>query len=417
MDLNPSQQIPILPKLRPLDYQWVDYQGQRMLYPRDPLSMTEGTTLIPQMLAPLLALCDGTRDLAGLKSALAMRTGVQLSVEEITNVIRNLDQSFLLENGAYKRAITETMQRYHDAPHRLPSHADQVYPADLKKLAKTFREYAATVPPDFEALATETNLVGMLCPHIDYARGHETYAQLWHRAAPALEDIELTIILGTDHYGGLGTITPTRQSYATPYGVMPTDREIVDGLVDVLGERAAFAEEMHHLTEHSIELASVWFHHYNKKKDCPVVPLLCGSFHQFVVDDTSPEEEDNIRGTIEYLRGIMSQRKTLVIAAADLAHVGPAFGDSEPMDTEAFEKLAADDKESMTEICNGDADAFLQRSQKEDDARKICGLSPIYIMLKLLGDSRGEWFAYNQCPADQQNGSVVSIAGALLFGD
>ena len=74
-----------------------------------------------------------------------------------------------------------------------------------------------------EAERATGDLVGMLCPHIDFARGHETYAQLWERARPSLHDVDLTIILGTDHSGGPGMITPTRQSYATPYGPLPTD--------------------------------------------------------------------------------------------------------------------------------------------------------------------------------------------------
>ena len=72
---------------------------------------------------------------------------------------------------------------------------------------------------------------------------------------------DLAIIFGTDHSGGLGKVTPTRQSYATPYGVLPTANGIVDRLADALGEEEAFAEELHHRKEHSIELASVWLHH------------------------------------------------------------------------------------------------------------------------------------------------------------
>ena len=36
-------------------------------------------------------------------------------------------------------------------------------------------------------------------------------------------------------------------------------------------------------------------------------------------------------------------------------------------------------------------------------------------MLKLLEDAKGESLGYDQCPADAENGSVVSIVGALLF--
>ena len=63
-----------------------------------------------------------------------------------------------------------------------------------------------------------------MSPHIDYERGWQTYAQLWRRCSGALDDVELAIILGTDHKGGPGALTLTRQSYASPLGTLPTAR-------------------------------------------------------------------------------------------------------------------------------------------------------------------------------------------------
>jgi hypothetical protein len=42
---------------------------------RDPLRLTDNTILIPQSLAPILALCDGTRDAGGIRASLAVRYG------------------------------------------------------------------------------------------------------------------------------------------------------------------------------------------------------------------------------------------------------------------------------------------------------------------------------------------------------
>ncbi len=50
----------------------------------------------------------------------------------------------------------------------------------------------------------------------------------------------------------------------------------------------------------------------------------------------------------------------------------------------------------------------------ERDARKYCGLPPIYLTLRFLSESRGELLRYEQCPADVDRTSWVSIAGALL---
>ena len=54
--------------------------------------------------------------------------------------------------------------------------------------------------------------------------------------------------------------------------------------------------------------------------------------------------------------------------------------------------------------------------REEKDARKVCGLPPVYLTLRLLGDdARGEVVGYAQCPADPDGGSLVSVAGVLFW--
>jgi hypothetical protein len=49
-----------------------------------------------------------------------------------------------------------------------------------------------------------------------------------------------------------------------------------------------------------------------------------------------------------------------------------------------------------------------------EDRNRICGLSSIYMLLRFLSPTTGEMVSYTQCPADQQNASLVSICGVLL---
>lgn len=415
MQRDQAPEIPQRPKMRPVEPKLVHYQGGDYIHLSDPLRMASESVLIPQQLLPLLTMCDGTRDIAGLQTAFLLRTGARLNDHAMRDIMLQLDAAFLLENGAYQAAVRQRLQDYRQADHRPASLADQVYPSDPDALASTFAEYVGKAPKTNHADAVPGDLVGMLCPHIDFARGHKTYAVLWERAKPSLVDTELVIILGTDHSGGPGMITPTRQSYATPYGLLPTDTAIVEGLADVLGHERAYQDEIHHVSEHSIELVSVWLHHY-LGRSCPVVPVLCGSFHHYMVGAGYPDEAQHIADALDYLREVTRDRKTLVIAAGDLTHMGPAFGDPLPMDPIARAKVAADDTASLEDFCSGDAEAFLDRSRKEADSRRICGLSPIYLTLKLVGDGvTGESMGYDQCPADADGGSLVSIAGALLY--
>ncbi len=418
--------VPTHPKLRLVQAQLVEWQGRRMIYFEDELGIAKEGALMPHQLAPLLSLCDGTRDVAGLRSGLLMRTGASLPEDAIRDVVRQLDEALLLENGAFRQAAADFMRGYRRAAQREPAHAGAVYPrsaAQLRALLDGYCARASVAADEGDGAqdgnsAAEGSLVGMVCPHIDYARGNQTYAALWNGVRAHLDDVELVVIFGTDHSGGLGAVTPTRQNYATPLGRLRTDAAIVDGLADALGQGRAYAEEIHHIREHSIELAAVWLHRFMEGREFAVVPVLCGSFHHFVTGKGEPADDDGIGAALAFLREATAGRRTLVVAAGDLAHVGPAFGDATPLDAGAKARLRADDAGSIGDILAGDADGFLERSRRERDARRICGLSPIYLMLKCLegGRVKGEAVGYDQCAADGEGGSVVSVVGVGLYG-
>ena len=406
--------IPPKPKIRPVEPIWVEHMGQRFLYLRDPAAMSESTIMLPSYLAPLVAFLDGTRDLTAIRTALALRVGLELTEEDLYSVISQLDEALLVENGSYRRAYRHALNSYRRGEFRTPSHAGAVYPESPAQLEREIEEWCGQFQPDTPVSRPDGNLVGMLCPHIDYNRGHATYAKLWQQAQDDLGSIESVVVLGTDHQGGIGRITPTLQNYRTPYGTIPTDTEMADEIAGVLG-KSAFDEELHHKSEHSIELALVWMHHFMRDMKVSVLPILCGSFHHYASGSLSPQDDDNMNQILEVLDRTMKKRRTLVIAAGDLAHVGPAFGDPEPLDDTAKASLKAEDERSIDAICTGNAAEFLDISIAESDARKICGLSPIYIMLRLLKGAAGVQMGYDQCPADHNGGSVVSIAGTLLY--
>ena len=409
-----SASIPLKPKVRQVEPMWVEHLGQRFLYLRDPIAMSESTIMLPSYLAPLVVFLDGTRDLTAIRAAMSLRVGLDLSEDDLHSVISQLDQALMIENGEFRRAHRRALENFRSGDYRPPSHAGAVYPESPDQLEATISGWCDRFQPDAPKSRPEGNLVGMLCPHIDYNRGHATYAKLWQQAQDDLASIELVIVLGTDHQGGLGRITPTLQNYRTPYGTLRTDTETVEDIVRVLG-KSAFDEELHHKSEHSIELALVWMHHFMRNQKISVVPVLCGSFHHFIGGDSHPWEDEPITAVLDVMLRAMQQRKTLVIAAGDLAHVGPAFGDAVPLDDPAKAKLKAEDDRSVSAICSSSPRDFLDISVAESDSRKICGLSPIYLMLSLLEGASGVHMGYDQCPADHNGGSVVSIAGALLY--
>ena len=175
-----------------------------------------------------------------------------------------------------------------------------------------------------------------------------------------------------------------------------------------------FTEELHHRGEHSIEAAAVWLHYLLGDSHCTVVPALCGSLLSFLDEGTDIGSDEKIFRTVEALAKAIGARRTLVVAAADLAHAGPAFGDPLPVDPAESARHAKKDEALMGAICAGDAAGFFRQVKDEGDRRNVCGLAPIYWALRLLGPARGVVTGYEQCPADSQGKSMVSICGIVL---
>lgn len=400
-------------KIREIQIHPIQHQGQEMLLLRDPLNLSDTSIAIPRPLAPLLALLDGTRDAAEMEAALRVRAGVRLAPGLLHKLLSDLDAAYLLDNERFAGARDAALEAYRQAPFRTLTLDGNSFAPRSDLAGAQLQGYVDGLPP--AELAGEGRPIrGLICPHIDYQRGGPVYAEVWRAAAQAAREAEMVIILGTDHQGGDGAITPTRQSYATPWGVLPTEADVVEALASAVGEKVAFAAELNHRGEHSIELAAVWLHFVRDGKPVPVVPLLCGSFAAFVAGEADPAEHAPFAAAVEVLREAMAGRRSLVVAAADLAHVGPAFGDRHGLDFVARAQLRSADERLLAAVYEGDAAAFFTEIQDEGDRRNICGLPPIYLTLRLLGEARGRPAGYAQCPADPQGLSFVSIAGVVL---
>jgi hypothetical protein len=106
----------------------------------------------------------------------------------------------------------------------------------------------------------------------------------------------------------------------------------------------------------------------------------------------------------------------VVIAGADLAHVGPRFGDPAPYDEEDRHRLQATDRASLDLAAGGLHRDFFSQVQADLETRRVCGLGPIYALLRVLPEAaRGELAHYEQT-IDPDEGSIVSHA-AMAFYD
>jgi len=385
-----------------------------MVLLRDPLQLCDTNIAIPRALAPLLGMMDGTRDGAGLEAALQVGAGVRLAPGLLARLLSDLDNAYLLDNQRYSAAKAELIRAYRDAPSRPATLGGASFSSEPEQAAAFLQAYVDGLPSERSGQGTGA-IRGLVSPHIDYERGGPVYAEVWTAAGEAAREAELVVVLGTDHQGSAGTLTLTRQSYATPWGVLPTDSKVVDALAGVLGEDEIFAEELHHRGEHSIELAAVWLHFVRNGEPVSMVPILCGHFGDFVAGRADPSEHEPFAAALALLQDVMTMRRTLVVAAADLAHMGPAFGDPYGLDFIGQAQMRNADGRLLEAVCGGDADSFFEQLKAEGDRRHVCGLPPIYLTLRLLEAARGEPAGYDLCPADPQGMSYVTIAGVTLW--
>jgi AmmeMemoRadiSam system protein B len=117
------------------------------------------------------------------------------------------------------------------------------------------------------------------------------------------------------------------------------------------------------------------------------------------------------------VRAIVERRadRTVVIAGADLAHVGPRFGDSEAYDEGHRDELEQKDRESLELAGAASHRDFFLQVQSDLDTRRVCGLGPIYALLRVLPSGCKGSLAHYEQTIDPREGSIVSHAAMAFY--
>ena len=256
---------------------------------------------------------------------------------------------------------------------RPPCCAGSVYPASPAALRRALDDWLRLPAAPPSPAAPQTRL--LVAPHIDYPRG----ARGWSAAYRALAtDADLFVVLGTAHASPPRLFALTRRDHATPLGVVPTDRAALEAIVRELGAAEVLADEAAHDGEHSVELQLVALRHA-VRRPFTVLPVLCSSISH--LEDPAPFT-DRFLGA---LGRAVAGRRVCFVASADLAHVGPAYGDPRPPTAAEAARLEARDRETLAFVAKGDAAGFHRDALRDDRARRICGLAPIYAALRASG--------------------------------
>jgi AmmeMemoRadiSam system protein B len=401
------------PKLRPVEAFPVDANGQKGIALRDPAGFTDSVLLLPPPLLDIVSLFDGEHTLGEIQETFMRRHGKLLFRERLEEICRTLDEQGFLDSPEFARRREATEQAFRTSPARPAVHAGSAYAAEpevLREQIAGFFNHPGGPGPAGPA-QQNARLDGIIAPHIDFHRGGPAYAWAYREVAER-SDADLFVIFGTCHAGMPDPFALTLKDYETPLGAAPVDREFSESLGRRYGDDL-LASELAHRAEHSIEFQTVLLRYlFQGRREFAVVPILASFLHESVVSGKDPEADPRVPRFFDALRGAIaaSKRRVCLIAGADLAHMGPRFGDARPMQEPELARLEREDRAMLEPVAAADARAFYESVARDGDRRRICGLSPIYALLRCLPAGGGRLLRYAQWPDPQGTVTFASLA-------
>ena len=403
-----------LPALRYLDVIPVEQDGQTLLCLQDPEGLVEDPALLSPVAFFVASQLDGKSDVVDIQHAFARHSrGVLLMSEDIMKVVEFLDQNGFLSTERYFALRAQVTDSFAASEVRPAYMAGKSYPAGAEDVRAFLDDLFAKDEETAGAAGTPpARLRGLVVPHIDFVRGGHVYTRGYRRLR-AQDAPRTAIIFGVAHAGGPVPFILTRKHFETPLGLLETDTEIVDRLASTCGWDP-FEHEILHRTEHSIEFQAVMLA-YLYGPSVRIVPILCGALT--AQSDAAPADDmEDAAAFLACCKEVVSEGEgdVIVIAGADLAHVGRRFGD--PFDiTDGIVRLVEQrDREDLSFVTARDADGFHRSVMNDGNARRVCGLGCIYATLKTLEGvaQDGEILHYDYAP--DPAGGIVSFAGIAL---
>ena len=403
------------PRLRHVEAFPIDHEGERLLALRDPAGYTPAVALIPMELLEIVSLFDGDHSVADIQAAVMRVHGERVPSRAIAALAEQLDEQGFLEGTRFAARRAAIDRAFLEAQQRPAAHAGGAYAGEAGELRAVIDGFFVSeggAGPIAWGPDRTPRVRGLIAPHIDFHRGGPAYTWAYRDLAER-GDADLFVILGTCHAGMEHPFALTRKDFDTPLGVAPIDRDVVEALAARAGQDC-FGSELAHRGEHSIEFQAVFLRYlYAERRDVTIVPVLASFVHEALARGDRPDADPRVPRFLDALADTLaaSGRRAVVIAGADLAHVGPRFGDPEPLAASELSQLAVEDRAMLETVAAGDADAFFENAARDGDRRRICGLSPIYALLRTLGRAPGAVRRYAQWPDPQ---GVVTFASVVF---
>ncbi len=390
------------------------HQGQQVFLLRDRWGISPDLVLKDRG-ALILSLMDGVNDLRDIQVMLMRRWGLALvGMEELRELIENLDAHFLLDNQRFQLRKKELVQEFRNAAVRLPAHAGSAYPAQPGPLQDYLRALLGAPEASRESLSADPKKPpsGLVLPHIDLERGGSCYAKGYAFLKPFIKEFDLFVILGTCHLPMESPICLTDKTFRTPLGDVRSAQDLVREVCRLAGQDL-FAEELVHKVEHSVEIQVVLLQFLagGTCNSFRILPVLLGGFHRMMEHRELPSSDPELEAGIRALKEVLNNYpgRACIIASADLAHLGPQFGDPGAVSYPELGRAEREDLSMLQWVMKGNPDGFYRHIMAEGDRRRICGLPPIYVWLRVLEGKEVRLIDYAQAHHPQCTVTFASL--------
>lgn len=374
------------PKLRRLERQRLRRGDEDLLVLRDPLELAEPFA-VDAVYGPVLDALDGQRTLAQIRQSLLMRGIVTVELADLEDFVDELGEVGLLDDDRFRALWSELHDVFLDEEIRAPRRAGLLYPED----PPTLREWLAPALPergrdgrDVAGHSVQEHGPGYGDVPIAVVVAHQpppNQAAALRRllaSLPPPEQYRRVVILATDHSPGLLPYASADKDWGTPLGPVACDLE----LLAKLDERLPWLlrEQTRLRIADPIEWATLLLRAMWGDRCPPVLPLACGQTR--LTSQDGAERARELIGELGQLLGPATKAgEVLWWTAAELSHVGPAYGHAQ---LPTREQVLADDRALLGPLLDNQPDALARACMDRPAASRPSGAAALATLADVL---------------------------------
>lgn len=376
---------------------------------RDPSGLAGSILSLSEAALFLLSQFDGERTLVMMAEAFRERYGQVVEDETLLGLVDRLEQSRFLDSPGFKAHLKSLQDEYRNAPVR------EAVCAELWTDVDEARAFMVDMIPNGNGCASSGRVVGLVAPHLDYPRGfpcyRDAYGVLVGRDCP-----DVVVILGTNHFGQGTSVVATTKAFQTPFGTTAVDESLLQD-IERRCEHDLCADEFDHKREHSVELQVICLQHLFGADQFSIVPFMCpnpcGPTGMKPYDGNGVDLDVFARAVGEAVRD--DGRDVLLVAGADLSHLGMQFGDSFRIDGEVLTGVESRDRKALDRLIGRDPMSFVESVAHEDNPTRVCSAGCMYVVADALSEATPELLRYHQAFDEEQQVCVTCSAIAYTI--